>query len=287
MAYTFADGGRASGTEAAHPAGSLIAWAGAAVSLVLLAGLGLWGWQLLVQDVTGVPVVRALQGPMRIAPEDPGGEIAQYQDLSVTRVASIGADEAPAERVVLAPAPLALADEDLAAAALIPDTAEGGDEIVTPAAAAKSAIELAIAEALADTAVGSDIAPRAASATETEALPVPAAFRPAARPDDLARTAAIAVPGPEAPAGTVPEGTRLVQLGAFASAAEAEAAWATLQGRLGDLLDGRDKLVQEAEAAGSTFYRLRAAGFDDLAEARRFCAALVAEQADCIPVIQR
>ena len=48
-------------------------WVGAILSLGLIAGLGYWAYQLVVRDVTGVPVVRAMEGPMRIAPEDPGG----------------------------------------------------------------------------------------------------------------------------------------------------------------------------------------------------------------------
>ncbi|HBS49363.1 MAG TPA: sporulation protein SsgA, partial [Rhodobacteraceae bacterium] len=33
--------------------------------------------------------------------------------------------------------------------------------------------------------------------------------------------------------------------------------------------------------------RLRAMGFDDISDARRFCSALVAGGADCIPVTTR
>jgi hypothetical protein len=35
------------------------------------------------------------------------------------------------------------------------------------------------------------------------------------------------------------------------------------------------------------FYRLRAHGFADLSDARRFCAAFVAQNVDCIPVLNR
>ncbi|MFD1809072.1 SPOR domain-containing protein [Gemmobacter lanyuensis] len=38
---------------------------------------------------------------------------------------------------------------------------------------------------------------------------------------------------------------------------------------------------------GRTFYRLRAQGFSDEADARRFCAAITAEGAECIPVTLR
>lgn len=63
------------------PTGTRIAtltnWAGAAVSLALIAGVGVWGYKLVMRDVTGIPVVQAMEGPMRIAPEDPGGTLAR------------------------------------------------------------------------------------------------------------------------------------------------------------------------------------------------------------------
>ena len=46
-------------------------------------------------------------------------------------------------------------------------------------------------------------------------------------------------------------------------------------------------VLQPAESGGRTFYRLRAHGFDDEDDARRFCSAFVAQNATCIPVPQR
>lgn len=82
-------------------------------------------------------------------------------------------------------------------------------------------------------------------------------------------------------------GTRLAQLGAYKSEAIAREEWARLEARFGDYLDGKNRVIQKATSGGRTFYRLRAMGFDDLAEARRFCSALVAERAECIPVVTR
>ena len=80
-------------------------------------------------------------------------------------------------------------------------------------------------------------------------------------------------------------GTRLVQLGAYESAEVAEQEWGRISGRFDSFFDGKARVIQKAKSGGRTFYRLRAHGFGDLAEARRFCAALVAERADCIPVV--
>jgi hypothetical protein len=53
------------------------------------------------------------------------------------------------------------------------------------------------------------------------------------------------------------------------------------------LLTGKTRIVQAAQSGGRTFYRLRAMGFADEADSRRFCSALVAERAACIPVAVR
>ena len=76
-------------------------------------------------------------------------------------------------------------------------------------------------------------------------------------------------------------------MGAFDSPEIARAQWDRLQGQFGDYLAGKSRVVQQAQTGGRTFYRLRAMGFTDLSDARRFCSALVAEDADCIPVVSR
>ncbi|MDZ4093403.1 MAG: SPOR domain-containing protein, partial [Paracoccaceae bacterium] len=92
----------------------LINLAGALTSVALILGVGVWGYKIAVRDVTGIPVVRALDGPMRIAPETPGGDIAAHQGLSVNRVAAEGLAAPVPDRLVLAPRPVDLALEDIA-----------------------------------------------------------------------------------------------------------------------------------------------------------------------------
>ncbi|PHQ83244.1 MAG: sporulation protein, partial [Thalassobium sp.] len=94
-------------------AGKLVSYAGAAMSLALVVGIGVWGYKLLVRDATGVPVVRAMEGPMRSAPENPGGEIALHTGLSVNAVPAQGGVAPPEDTLVLAPAQPALPQEDL------------------------------------------------------------------------------------------------------------------------------------------------------------------------------
>ena len=63
--------------------------AGAVTSVALLIGAGIWGYRIAVRNVMGVPVIHAMEGPMRIAPENPGGEQAEHQGLSVNDVAAV------------------------------------------------------------------------------------------------------------------------------------------------------------------------------------------------------
>ena len=86
---------------------------------------------------------------------------------------------------------------------------------------------------------------------------------------------------------SLPAGTRLVQIGAFDSPETARGEWQRLESKFGDFLDGKARVIQKAQAGGRTFYRLRAHGFADLSDARRFCAAFVADKVDCIPVVSK
>jgi hypothetical protein len=91
----------------------------------------------------------------------------------------------------------------------------------------------------------------------------------------------------EVDANALPAGTRLAQRGAYDSPEIARAEWDRLNATFGDYMLGKQRVIQMASSGGRTFYRLRAMGFEDLSDARRFCSALVARNADCIPVVTR
>jgi hypothetical protein len=120
-------------------------------------------------------------------------------------------------------------------------------------------------------------------------------LRPKRRPSNAARAVVVQASvntntpsgGTEVDATTLAAGTRLAQLGAFDSPEVAREQWEVLQERFSAFLGDKQRIVQKAKSGGRVFYRLRAMGFQDIADARRFCAALVAENADCIPVVTR
>lgn len=318
-------GGYDTHQEASMPPSNMLKnltnFAGAAVSLALIAGVSVWGYKLVMRDVSGIPVVRAAEGEMRVRPENPGGQLARNTGLAVNEVAAAGEASGPVDQVTLAPRPVDLTDEDqpipaqtvapvqqpepldvaasLEAAPVDVATAlDGGDidDLVRQLTSGAETIEANAAE----------VEPVLASVTTADLpetpTPVPAVakgpgpktskrpqIRPASAPQTVVPDAAPrAEPQTsDLDATTIPAGTRLVQLGAFDSPDVARSEWDKMQGRFGDLLRGKDRIVQQAQSGGRTFYRLRAHGFADLSDARRFCSALVAEGADCIPVVTR
>ncbi|THD83149.1 SPOR domain-containing protein [Aliigemmobacter aestuarii] len=337
---------------AISPLQRIISLAGALTTVAVIIGVGVWGYKIAVRDANGIPVVRALEGPMRVAPRNPGGSVADHQGLAINTIAAVGAAAPLPEQIMLAPAPVALAEEDapglappvvvvepapaeaIVAAAPAPslapaDTDPVADALVTAMAgepglsvtdpmaevaeAGRAATDvLSLADMLANGAAPlSDLAPGGpedlvqASAAAVVPGGVARSLRPLSRPAGIQRAAASPANDPlsaavaDAVAGalagvvtevdpeTLKKGDRLVQLGAFDDVESARAEWDKLAGRFTELMTGKGRVIQSAQSGGRTFYRLRAHGFDDEADARRFCSALLAEEAACIPVAIR
>ena len=328
--------------------GGAVRMLGALASLALLAGVGIWGYKLMVRDVSGVPVVRALEGPMRIQPVDPGGEQADHQGLAVNAIAANGSAAPTADRLLLAPGPIDLADEDTpqgqsaAVTELVTSANVAGqntDQTATDNAVndlSAMSIEALVAQLTgrnnADTTLESgelsatsdvrsegltvraEDANAAGHPTDTENVTenvtgivsgpgLTRSLRPHARPARALASGENAVPDSvldsalngavdtsaqiEVDAKSLAIGTRLAQLGAYDSAEVARGEWGKLTVKFRDYFENKQRIIQKASSGGRTFYRLRAMGFDDLSAARRFCSALVSENADCIPVTVR
>lgn len=324
---------------AGKPITTLTNWIGAGLSLALVVGVGIWGYKLLMRDVNGIPVVRAIEGPLREQPATPGGQVAVNSGLAVNQIAATGTAAPPADRLVLAPRPVALLDEDvttadlMATAQILPmlppdakpaelaeaaasdlslrlsdagmmtmpgasDTAEARLEQVALQRAEPDTMSAMVDQILAQVLAGEQEAPAANAETPVIAVPrveggIGRSLRPLARPAAMQRKMATltpvaiqasAPPVQDVDADTIPVGTRLVQLGAYDSPEVAKAEWDRLAARFGDYLQGKSRVIELAESGGRNFYRLRAMGFSDVNDSRRFCSALVAERAECIPV---
>ena len=277
-----------------------VSMGGAVSSVALVLGLAYWGYALAVRDVSGVPVMRAAVGAMRVAPADPGGEQMLNQGLTVNAIAAMGTTAKPADTVTLAPlaedlqpddVPVAVASAAPQAASPVVVASALSDGTAQAPAVAAPPVEPAsvLAQDTVDAAVAAALAE--ASADPNAISP---ALRPKPRPADLgAAIVEVAAPVVTQPAiaekdpSTIPVGTILAQFGAYESADLARAKFAELVDNFGGLMAGKDMVVLKAETTGRIIYRLRAYGLTSDADAKSFCAALQAEGTECVPVAQR
>ncbi len=284
-----------------------INWFGAILAVCIISTLGIWGYRLSVRDVSEVPVVRAIEGPMRVVPEDPGGVQVEHQGLAVNLVAAGGGVEAPAERLVLAPGPVALRDEDLTnrqldlLASVQKPELEAAGHLNNPSSGGETeSQELTQGPNDAEiTLEGSDLSPgesdRANDVVRMESgahlgSPLP---RPRPEGDLAAQSVALAVArsimqrSVEVEISTVPPGTPLVQFGTYDRPEIARIEWDRLKTRYPDYLRGKNWFVEETFSGGRSYYRLRTTGFDSLSDSTRFCSLFKADEQDCIAVEMR
>ena len=281
-------------------------WVGAALSLSLLTGAIGWSYQLIVRDINQIPIVRAQLGPLRVAPDDPGGLTAANQGLSVTQLA---VNERPllSDEIFLAPAAEVLSEENVALQISEENSSITNKEnFDTLEVSTENSLDLKILpeqnatglasnnEAVLSTAAFSpkkleiENAVSLALALTNEVNSSFNSLRPKIRPvvlnqiqtDNIAQSVANEL------VVTLPVGSAVVQLGAFESKSLAQIEWQRLEALLGSVLTSKNMVIQKAESGGKVFYRLRAFGFDDLSDARQFCSA-VNDKVACIPVVTR
>ena len=307
--------------EATGLAAQIILWLGAALSVGLVAGVVFWAYNLGQRDALDVPVIRALAGLPRERPVDPGGVQVAHQGMAVNEVLGGSESADPVQSAALAPETSGLTADDQPSLpdietldsvtpnaesgevtaeargtfAPLPSATEQTDTLAEPVAPAEttmldiprpvrrettpgasSDIDAALSDAIAAALAQAETGEAPAALTTTEATPTEA----------MATLATATEDGPgDTPA--VPLGTRMIQLGAFDTEAASFVAWDTLSAAHPQLFATMERFVERRQAGGRVFYRLRAQGCTDLAEARAMCAALLARQVQCITVTAR
>lgn len=279
-------------------------WGGALISVALIIGMAFWAYKIVVRDVSGIPVVRASEDPLRIQPENPGGREADHQGFAVNDVVSDGTASPSAQTLILAPDPQELTVDDAPFGELPLGEAEEAEiptigEATTEAEQREAVLGLAdqlIAEQQEETPEPSEneaiLAAVLEASNTADATGAPSSspfprLRPVISTTATAAPSSPSLPVTDVAASDVPDGSRLVQLGAFQSEAVAQSEWERMSNLFPGYLDDKSRVIQQAESGGKIFYRLRAMGFEDIDDARRFCAAFKSRNVDCVPVLVR
>lgn len=267
--------------------GRLLNMAGAISTLVLVAGVAVWGYRLAVRDANGVPVIMAMEGPIRVAPDEAGGKVAAHVGLSVNRIAAEGSAGEVPERIVLAEPPVGLEPDDAPGiGAAAPAQPTEADTLARTLALADELARQAAAEIAAEEASG-DAPPLPGNVVQRSPRPMP---RPGMAEGAITNTTRVSAQIPaaaEIDPSALPAGTRLAQIGAFDDVDSARKEWTRVSTQHAALFEGKSRVIQPANAAGRTFYRLRVQGFETEDDSRRFCSAIEAGDLRCNSVTVR
>jgi hypothetical protein len=282
---------------------------GAIISLNLILWAGYWAYNIISRDINGIPIVAAQPGPLRVAPDTPGGIEAENIELAVTKIASQELPPNP-QAVELAPSTEKLTPDDITIFQAV-----GQKKIIDRQAALKNQIQVGVIEPNLSKEISFEPVNTVTntanySITENQSELVAAALalalkpsadnlignavaqknkfkqiKPRPRPGSLLDVSMSTTETVIRPAlASVETGLAVVQFGTFATETVAFEEWDRLSKNLSVILDGRPKYVERIKRNGNEIYRLRLGGFINIDDASRFCSAVISQE-NCVPVI--
>jgi len=264
------------------------------LALLVLAMFAGVVWLAYTQGVqrgrTETPVLTAENGPARSAPQDPGGAEQPYKGFKIYEQPAppdedVDAAATPAGKpapVAAIPAPPSAPPKPISAPAASPSIAAKvvalapNVAIATPAPVKPAPIPAKPVQA--PMVAKNVVPPPAASAATGPATAAPRSLalvpvKPAATLSAAPGTASAAVSG---------SGAYVLQIGAYKSQADADAAWSAYKGKHEELLSGASDSVQQADLGDKgTWYRLRIDGFPSKDVAAAMCDRLKADGGNC------
>ena len=291
---------------------SVISILGAIISVNLMLWAGYWAYNIISRDINGIPIVAAQPGPLRVAPDFPGGIEAENIELAVTKIASQELPPNP-QAVELAPSTAKLVDDDITIYQALKQKKlidnhtikiqQGHDEItetelfnevyfgtLKPSSLTANYTIVDNQSELVAAALALALKPSSQSAANSaiSASINSRIMKPMPRPGSLlAKTSLFKNPNVILPVlGIVERGLAVVQFGTFETEEVAFSEWGRLSKNFAVILDSRPKYVERIQRKGNEIYRLRLGGFANLDDANRFCSAVISEE-NCVPVIAK
>ena len=260
-------------------------WIGLILSISIFVFLIIWGFSLNVSENAEIPVVKAKIKEARIISENPGGQIINYQGLSVNNVQEQGAAQVTAKRILLAPKPVELKEKDLAITEIkkndnLDDL--GNTMINQP----KKTIVLKETEE--DKQLTDDSNKLSALALDRSRKPWAREMLNSKNTEKALEIAEVEIAEVEIAEVEITEakikrGTNLVQLGSYSTRKEAQEAWASFLKRNGTIFKNKKRSIQKFDSSRYPF-RLRASGFTTLNDSRDFCILLRGLIPTCLPM---
>ena len=248
------------------------------LALLVLAMFAGVVWLAYTQGVargrTETPVLTAQNGPARVAPQNAGGAAEPYKGFKIYEQPAPPDDEVDNTTTPkVAAAPAAPAPAKPAVAATPPPAAAPPKPVAAPPLAAAPKVAAATP------------APPTAKPAPAPAKPAPAAAPKVAAATPAPAPAKAAPPPPKPAPAAAPaaaSGAFVLQIGAYPSQADADAAWKSYKAKHTALLADATDDVQRADLGDKgVWYRLRIAGFPSKDVATAMCDRLKADGGNC------
>ena len=259
------------------------------ISIFLLGGFLYWGYSAFVQSESKVTIITAPDGPLKVLPEDPGGNLASHLGFSVNSVQESGQVAGPSAKIFLAPPAISVQESDLRSLSGFGDS-NGAIDL-------KSSINDALAGIFKDTDTLSEVTflknlkeiPIKKDIVENTTVSNSFA-RPEKRPvkivsATLHQDLVAQIVLNQVKASMVDsEDELMVHLGSFKNKVLASADVENFVVRHKGYLTDKTVFLQKSETGGRSIYRMRAIGFSNTSETKKFCVIINSFGNDCIPI---
>jgi hypothetical protein len=258
----------------------IVNWAGALLSIIILITLIIWGFSLNVSDSAEIPVVKAKIKELRVVSEEPGGQIVNYQGFSVNNVQEQGKVQSAATRIILAPEPIKLIEEDInisiiensgvtnepKVSSLNNGDGENKKEIIN------------VLDGISTFSVVISVIPKIRNLYGTYSLDK------IIENNDVDLTPGTKDKIKATNEGSLKPGTNLVQLGFYSTKQKAQKVWSDLMINNSSVFKNKNRIIQNVNIRGNNSYRLTVVGFSGLGESRDFCLFLRDSLPTCLPM---
>ena len=260
-------------------------WIGLILSISIFVFLIIWGFSLNVSENAEIPVVKAKIKEARIISENPGGQIINYQGLSVNNVQEQGAAQVTAKRILLAPKPVELKEKDLAITEIkkTDNLDDLGNTMIN-----QPTKTIVLKETEEDEQLKDDSNKLSALALDRSRKPWAREMLDTKNTEKALEIAEVEIAEVEITEAKITEakikrGTNLVQLGSYSTRKEAQEAWARFLKRNGTIFKNKKRSILKFDSSRYPF-RLRASGFTTLDDSRDFCILLRGLIPTCLPM---
>ena len=245
-------------------------WVGVLLSILILITLIIWGYNLNVSDSAEVPVVKAKNKELRVVSEEPGGEIVNYQGLSVNNVQEQGIAQSATTRIILAPEPIKLIEEEIKIP-IIRNTEVIKKPEVSSLNNGDGEMEketITVIESISPFAVVISAIPKIRNSYDTHSLDK------IIENNDVDLTTGTKDKISEINEVSLKPGTNFVQLGVYSTRQKEEKIWSDLMNSNISVFKNKRQIIQNINIRGDNAYRLVVVGFLGLGESRNFCLFL-------------